>query len=183
MRMSGYQDRQHFLWRHCQRSQDGEIAVLGKGDAVIETIRSKAVQWAAEMNYDDYFDVKSRLDYEKGFQAILREQDEKARTLNKLSSELLEQSQKVEQETELTRNLLKESLSANESLNRKNRALEDRFLCIICRANNINVSFIPCGHTVCCHLCYSQLADQDNDFKQCPSCRGNIVAVHQVFFS
>eukprot|EP00438_Fugacium_kawagutii_P028114 Skav224959 [mRNA] locus=scaffold1186:442732:443157:+ [translate_table: standard] len=135
--MSGFGDRHRFLWSHCQRAPNGEIAVLGTGDTAMDhsPVEGRAMGGGTSTLMTNYFDVKVGINVDaslptarpstgmahdstvsdKDLQAILTEQDEKAQTLKRLCSELLQQSEKVEQEA---RNL-------------QTRSLEDRFLCII----------------------------------------------------
>ena len=49
--------------------------------------------------------------------------------------------------------------------------------CCICMENNVNLFFIPCGHSCCCHVCHSKM-----EHKQCPLCREHI-RFHRVIFT
>lgn len=122
---------------------------------------AKAVKWATGINFDDHFDVKSRRDYEKDLRATIGKQDEQAAMT--------------------MRNLLEESMLANERLVKERSAMEARILCVICRENLIDISFVQCGHTGC-SACFSRLPDQHNGLPQCPVCREPILATHQIYF-
>lgn len=46
----------------------------------------------------------------------------------------------------------------------RNELLEDRILCKICMDREVEVTFLPCGHLVCCSDCARNV-------QECPMCR------------
>lgn len=106
-----------------------------------------------------------------------------AKHLKEAANELLEHKQQIEREAKATKNLLEESLRANEMLMKKHSAMEELLLCVVCRNCRIDVSFITCGHTICCEQCYLQLSDKEDQLKRCPSCREPIVASQHIFLA
>ena len=52
--------------------------------------------------------------------------------------------------------------------------IDDAVACIVCLSNKINVTYIPCGHTVCCSICTLKV-------KSCVSCRIPIKAALKIF--
>ncbi|XP_068948548.1 E3 ubiquitin-protein ligase MYLIP isoform X2 [Petaurus breviceps papuanus] len=69
-----------------------------------------------------------------------------------------------------------EGLSCQQSkaLQEKLRKLKEAMLCMVCCEEEINSTFCPCGHTVCCEGCAAQL-------QSCPVCRSRIEHVQHVY--
>eukprot|EP00438_Fugacium_kawagutii_P032044 Skav217860 [mRNA] locus=scaffold5889:110973:112602:- [translate_table: standard] len=132
----GYQDRKQFLWHHCRQAPDYEIAVLGKGESVMDVSLSYKKAPAPKLLHFVF-----------------------AMTM---------------------RNLLEDSMRANERLMEERSALEAHILCVICRDNKIDTSFIQCGNTSC-SACFSRLPDQADGMKQCPVCRERILATQRIY--
>lgn len=49
--------------------------------------------------------------------------------------------------------------------------------CCVCMENNVNLFFIPCGHSCCCHECHSKIEQN-----KCPMCRETI-KYHRIIFT
>ena len=58
-----------------------------------------------------------------------------------------------------------------EVLQEKLRKLKEAMLCMLCCEEEINSTFCPCGHTVCCKSCAAQL-QVSGHLAPCPSRRG-----------
>ncbi|XP_031214602.1 E3 ubiquitin-protein ligase MYLIP isoform X1 [Mastomys coucha] len=69
-----------------------------------------------------------------------------------------------------------EGLSCQQTrvLQEKLRKLKEAMLCMVCCEEEINSTFCPCGHTVCCESCASQL-------QSCPVCRSRVEHVQHVY--
>ncbi|XP_006002927.1 E3 ubiquitin-protein ligase MYLIP isoform X1 [Latimeria chalumnae] len=69
-----------------------------------------------------------------------------------------------------------EGLSCQQSkaLQEKLRKLKEAMLCMVCCEEEINSTFCPCGHMVCCKPCASQL-------ELCPICRSHVEHVQHVY--
>ncbi|XP_041488938.1 E3 ubiquitin-protein ligase MYLIP isoform X2 [Microtus oregoni] len=69
-----------------------------------------------------------------------------------------------------------EGLSCQQSrvLQEKLRKLKEAMLCMLCCEEEINSTFCPCGHTVCCKSCAAQL-------QSCPVCRSRVEHVQHVY--
>ncbi|XP_041963835.1 E3 ubiquitin-protein ligase MYLIP-B [Alosa sapidissima] len=52
--------------------------------------------------------------------------------------------------------------------------LQEALLCALCCEEEINAAFCPCGHTVCCQGCATQL-------QCCPVCRSEVDHIQQVY--
>ena len=66
----------------------------------------------------------------------------------------------------------------------ENRRLRFHKLCKICLEKDVQVVFIPCGHTVSCQVCAQRLTDEkDPSKRKCPVCRKNIEGKVRVFFA
>lgn len=74
---------------------------------------------------------------------------------------------KTEQEVKI-QILENENKVIKEELEKQERAMELRTICIVCLENNRNILFTPCNHIVCCNICSNQLIT-------CPFCRENII--------
>lgn len=61
-----------------------------------------------------------------------------------------------------------------EELLEENRNLKELNQCKICMDNDINVTFIPCGHLVCCSDCGKSV-------RHCPLCRTPIERSFRVY--
>nr|XP_048271605.1 E3 ubiquitin-protein ligase MYLIP isoform X2 [Myodes glareolus] len=59
-------------------------------------------------------------------------------------------------------------------LQEKLRKLKEAMLCMLCCEEEINSTFCPCGHTVCCKSCAAQL-------QSCPVCRSRVEHVQHVY--
>ncbi|XP_068415039.1 E3 ubiquitin-protein ligase MYLIP-like [Eschrichtius robustus] len=60
------------------------------------------------------------------------------------------------------------------ALQEKLRKLKEAMLCVLCCEGEINSAFCPCGHTVCCEGCATQL-------QSCPVCRSRVDHVQHVY--
>lgn len=69
-----------------------------------------------------------------------------------------------------------EGLSCQQTrlLQEKLRKLKEAMLCMVCCEREINSTFCPCGHTVCCEGCAAQL-------QSCPVCRSRVEHVQHVY--
>ncbi|XP_018885602.1 E3 ubiquitin-protein ligase MYLIP isoform X2 [Gorilla gorilla gorilla] len=69
-----------------------------------------------------------------------------------------------------------EGLSCQQTrvLQEKLRKLKEAMLCMVCCEEEINSTFCPCGHTVCCESCATQL-------QSCPVCRSRVEHVQHVY--
>nr|BAE42721.1 unnamed protein product [Mus musculus] len=69
-----------------------------------------------------------------------------------------------------------EGLSCQQTrvLQEKLRKLKEAMLCMACCEEEINSTFCPCGHTVCCESCAAQL-------QSCPVCRSRVEHVQHVY--
>lgn len=69
-----------------------------------------------------------------------------------------------------------EGLSCQQTrvLQEKLRKLKEAMLCMVCCEEEINSTFCPCGHTVCCESCAAQL-------QSCPVCRSRVEHVQHVY--
>ncbi|XP_075512695.1 E3 ubiquitin-protein ligase APD1 [Primulina tabacum] len=50
--------------------------------------------------------------------------------------------------------------------------LYDGKICVICYDDETNCFFVPCGHSVACHICANRILSEE--IKSCPICRGLI---------
>ncbi|XP_023065583.1 E3 ubiquitin-protein ligase MYLIP isoform X2 [Piliocolobus tephrosceles] len=66
------------------------------------------------------------------------------------------------------------SCQQTRALQEKLRKLKEAMLCMVCCEEEINSTFCPCGHTVCCESCASQL-------QSCPVCRSHVEHVQHVY--
>ncbi|NWI24250.1 MYLIP ligase, partial [Sula dactylatra] len=66
------------------------------------------------------------------------------------------------------------SCQQTKALQEKLRKLKESMLCMVCCEEEINSTFCPCGHTVCCKACAAQL-------QSCPVCRSRVEHVQQVY--
>jgi hypothetical protein len=61
----------------------------------------------------------------------------------------------------------------------ENRAMLEARLCTICKSNQINCFYAPCGHALYCRGCTQQWAQHGNT--ECPHCRCVVSAVHVLY--
>ncbi|KAL0622882.1 E3 ubiquitin-protein ligase MYLIP, partial [Plecturocebus cupreus] len=66
------------------------------------------------------------------------------------------------------------SCQQTRALQEKLRKLKEAMLCMVCCEEEINSTFCPCGHTVCCESCAAQL-------QSCPVCRSHVEHVQHVY--
>ncbi|XP_075561671.1 E3 ubiquitin-protein ligase MYLIP isoform X2 [Pelecanus crispus] len=66
------------------------------------------------------------------------------------------------------------SCQQTKALQEKLRKLKESMLCMVCCEEEINSTFCPCGHTVCCKTCAAQL-------QSCPVCRSRVEHVQHVY--
>ncbi|XP_035969868.1 E3 ubiquitin-protein ligase MYLIP isoform X3 [Halichoerus grypus] len=66
------------------------------------------------------------------------------------------------------------SCQQTRALQEKLRKLKEAMLCMVCCEEEINSAFCPCGHTVCCESCATQL-------QSCPVCRSRVEHVQHVY--
>ncbi|XP_051688569.1 E3 ubiquitin-protein ligase MYLIP isoform X2 [Oryctolagus cuniculus] len=66
------------------------------------------------------------------------------------------------------------SCQQTRALQEKLRKLKEAMLCMVCCEEEINSTFCPCGHTVCCESCAAQL-------QSCPVCRSRVEHVQHVY--
>ncbi|XP_031996630.1 E3 ubiquitin-protein ligase MYLIP isoform X1 [Hylobates moloch] len=66
------------------------------------------------------------------------------------------------------------SCQQTRALQEKLRKLKEAMLCMVCCEEEINSTFCPCGHTVCCESCATQL-------QSCPVCRSCVEHVQHVY--
>ncbi|KFO33812.1 E3 ubiquitin-protein ligase MYLIP [Fukomys damarensis] len=66
------------------------------------------------------------------------------------------------------------SCQQTRALQEKLRKLKEAMLCMVCCEEEINSTFCPCGHTVCCKSCAAQL-------QSCPVCRSRVEHVQHVY--
>ncbi|XP_074755820.1 E3 ubiquitin-protein ligase MYLIP isoform X2 [Athene noctua] len=66
------------------------------------------------------------------------------------------------------------SCQQTKALQEKLRKLKESMLCMVCCEEEINSTFCPCGHTVCCKTCAAQL-------QLCPVCRSRVEHVQHVY--
>uniref|UniRef100_A0A2K5Q759 E3 ubiquitin-protein ligase MYLIP n=1 Tax=Cebus imitator TaxID=2715852 RepID=A0A2K5Q759_CEBIM len=66
------------------------------------------------------------------------------------------------------------SCQQTRALQEKLRKLREAMLCMVCCEEEINSTFCPCGHTVCCESCAAQL-------QSCPVCRSRVEHVQHVY--
>ncbi|XP_014991041.1 E3 ubiquitin-protein ligase MYLIP isoform X1 [Macaca mulatta] len=66
------------------------------------------------------------------------------------------------------------SCQQTRALQEKLRKLKEAMLCMVCCEEEINSTFCPCGHTVCCESCATQL-------QSCPVCRSHVEHVQHVY--
>ncbi|XP_073938945.1 E3 ubiquitin-protein ligase MYLIP isoform X2 [Castor canadensis] len=66
------------------------------------------------------------------------------------------------------------SCQQTRALQEKLRKLKEAMLCMVCCEEEINSTFCPCGHTVCCESCAAQL-------QLCPVCRSRVEHVQHVY--
>nr|XP_012332011.1 E3 ubiquitin-protein ligase MYLIP isoform X2 [Aotus nancymaae]XP_021521011.1 E3 ubiquitin-protein ligase MYLIP isoform X1 [Aotus nancymaae] len=66
------------------------------------------------------------------------------------------------------------SCQQTRALQEKLRKLKEAMLCMVCCEEEINSTFCPCGHTVCCESCATQL-------QSCPVCRSRVEHVQHVY--
>uniref|UniRef100_A0A674HXK0 RING-type E3 ubiquitin transferase n=2 Tax=Terrapene triunguis TaxID=2587831 RepID=A0A674HXK0_9SAUR len=66
------------------------------------------------------------------------------------------------------------SCQQTKALQEKLRKLKESMLCMVCCEEEINSTFCPCGHTVCCETCAAQL-------QSCPVCRSRVEHVQHVY--
>ena len=57
----------------------------------------------------------------------------------------------------------------------ENEILKERYLCKICMEDRVRVTFLPCGHLVCCEKCASSM-------EECPICRSRISEAIRTFY-
>ncbi|KAL5010097.1 hypothetical protein ScPMuIL_012402 [Solemya velum] len=62
------------------------------------------------------------------------------------------------------------------SIIKENQDLKDERLCKICMEEEIGVTFVPCGHLVCCASCASAVSE-------CPMCRQQIEGVVKTYWT
>ncbi|KAG7325845.1 hypothetical protein KOW79_010770 [Hemibagrus wyckioides] len=62
----------------------------------------------------------------------------------------------------------------NRLLQEKLQKLREAFLCMLCCEEEIDAAFCPCGHTVCCQNCATQL-------QSCPVCRSEVEHIQHVY--
>ncbi|MCI4395364.1 hypothetical protein PGIGA_G00179500 [Pangasianodon gigas] len=62
----------------------------------------------------------------------------------------------------------------NRMLQEKLQKLREAFLCMLCCEEEIDAAFCPCGHTVCCQNCATQL-------QSCPVCRSEVEHIQHVY--
>ncbi|XP_062845474.1 E3 ubiquitin-protein ligase MYLIP-A [Trichomycterus rosablanca] len=60
------------------------------------------------------------------------------------------------------------------ALQEKLQKLREAFLCMVCCEEEIDATFCPCGHTVCCQNCATQL-------QSCPVCRSDVERVQHIY--
>ncbi|KAM4816663.1 E3 ubiquitin-protein ligase MYLIP isoform X2 [Urocitellus parryii] len=66
------------------------------------------------------------------------------------------------------------SCQQTRALQEKLRKLKEAMLCMVCCEEDIDSTFCPCGHTVCCESCAAQL-------QSCPVCRSRVEHVQHVY--
>lgn len=62
------------------------------------------------------------------------------------------------------------------SLNTENKQLKQMQLCKICMVKYFRITFLPCGHLVCCEGCATNM-------RTCPICRKRIKGQVRTFMS
>lgn len=68
------------------------------------------------------------------------------------------------------------STGASSSMEEKYRSLKEEKLCKICMEQDVEVTFLPCGHLVTCNKCAHTL-------KECPICRQRIRGFVRTYWS
>jgi hypothetical protein len=61
----------------------------------------------------------------------------------------------------------------------ENRAMLEARLCTICKSNQVNCFYAPCGHALYCRGCTQQWAQRGNT--ECPHCRCVFSTVHALY--
>ena len=65
-------------------------------------------------------------------------------------------------------------LEENERLLEENERMKTRLQCKICLSADVEILFLPCRHLACCEKC-------TDDFRDCPVCRREIMAVVKTY--
>ena len=68
------------------------------------------------------------------------------------------------------------SIPDTKSLKEENKLLKQMQVCKICMDKYVSVTFLPCGHLVCCEDCAKNM-------RKCPICRKRIKGQVRTFMS
>ena len=67
-------------------------------------------------------------------------------------------------------------LTDTKSLKEENKQLKQMQVCKICMDKYVSITFLPCGHLVCCEDCAKNM-------RKCPICRKRIKGQVRTFMS
>ena len=71
---------------------------------------------------------------------------------------------------------LEEEREMRRSSEEKLRVAEERLLCVVCQAQEVERVFLPCGHLCCCTNCEDMI-------QKCPMCRAQIQGKVKAFLN
>ena len=149
---------------------------------------------------------KMKQEMEKTIQALERSQKEQlektaqdvveSRRALHDKEQALQQKDKIIKQSEQKYRLLQQRLKEQElnpegefqrrirEMEKENRGLRFQRLCKICLEEEVQMVFIPCGHTVSCQECAQCLTDKKpQNQRKCPVCRKNIEGKVRIFFA
>ena len=148
---------------------------------------------------------KMKQEIEKTTQALERSQKEQEKTAQDVvesrralhdKDQALQQKDRIIQQSEQKYKLLQQRLKEQElnpegefqrrirEMEKENCCLRFQRLCKICLQEEVQMVFIPCGHTVTCEDCAECLTDKKpQNQRKCPVCRKNIEGKVKIFFA
>lgn len=134
---------------------------------------------------------KMKQEIEETTQALERSQRAQEKT-----AQALQQKEIIIKQSEQKYRLLQQRLKEQElnpegefqrrirEMEKENRGLRFQRLCKICLEEEVQMVFIPCGHTVSCQECAQCLTDKKpQNQRKCPVCRKNIEGKVRIFFA
>ncbi|KAK0042871.1 E3 ubiquitin-protein ligase XIAP [Biomphalaria pfeifferi] len=93
-----------------------------------------------------------------------------------LSSDALKETMEelCHQESEMTATLSPQDLEEIKQLKKANSSLRQLVICKLCKNNDVQVVFLPCGHLLSCVECSLNPS-------YCPECRSEIVGIRRIY--